>query len=801
MSEPTSASEPSPLRILLRACRYLAILAILGLSVSVVGAVRGEVRPKRASIANVQFGFQPIPDGAASPTLKAGLWAPVFVTLKLIDTADERDGVAKIRVEARDNEDFQVIATRPLLVQPDSELGQTLVFHVKPGHLRADVRVTLLSGDDKQIESAVRSAAPSELGIYLYLSLGSKLDDLADALVVKEQRSAEESKAALPKIRFAVHGQTIGTWQALDGIDLAILNTGDKGLGEGRPENEILELLNWVRRGGRLVLPIHPDRAASIASAIRGHQKARPATPPYLAKNLIAIESWAGLQNKPFPPRGEPPIPIAQLDPTDFGFDSWDVQAQYEDKSLGGKSLPLIARASYGFGSVTFIAFPLDSGAFVRWSGRVEFLRTLIDQVGPRYVTTDATKSPRWETEASVADWGAQLQRDLDNFNVPRFSFGTVAFWMLGYIVLVSVIDQLLLRRLIGRLEATWVTLPLMVAGVSLAAYWAIASPEHDIVRVNEIDLLDFDLRTSTAQPLTAYGGSLLHRGSAFYNVRADRISRISTTIKPERSLDARHQLPATISWFGRADDGPAGIGRAGGQSLSEKSYQSIDADSKLFAVPFAFRATKAFAAEWASSQATPSDKASPPPFVADLAYHSRDSAVKVSGTIAYHLPFDLDEAGLFIFDRVYTLDGGLKKGQTRKIEIRETDNGQIPSDWKNWRDANRPEWALGKYDPGVALRNILFHERLDPTLKVRNHLFRRLDWSWRLRDDPRMVNVPLASLGTQEAILVGRAKLEEGPLEVSNSAVNVILDRDGGVSGRLARDVYVRAIIPMKPK
>jgi hypothetical protein len=191
---------------------------------------------------------------------------------------------------------------------------------------------------------------------------------------------------------------------------------------------------------------------------------------------------------------------------------------------------------------------------------------------------------------------------------------------------------------------------------------------------------------------------------------------------------------------------------------------------------------------------------------------------VKVTGTITNGFRFDLTEVSLFVFDRVYRLEGGLPAGKSVDVSIREIDNGILPGEWRDRTDADRPETAQGRYDPGRPLRSLLFHERFDPSLQRHNHLFRKLDWSWRLTDDPRVAGVSVTSLGTREAILVGRAARFDthsiqrhfqwpapsvaqptslDPIHPIQCMGKVIY----GPERRISQDTYVRAIVPLRPQ
>jgi hypothetical protein len=766
--------------------------------------------PALPKILGVQVGFKPHAADGRTPTHKVGLWTPVAVRIQGGANRYDNDDALRLVVECEDSEDCLTLTRVPVILGAGEE--KTAIAYVKPGQTRGEIKVSLEGPKGLTVPGPTAARSTSNLGDYLYLSLGAKLEELAAGLTLKERKAAEEGKTPPKATRFALYENEPANmperWLGYDGVDLVILNTSDAAFTSGMLERRRLApLLTWVAYGGRLIVPMHAERMPRLAPLL-GDAAANGDTawPTFPAKSLVTLETWSRLQNKPFPARGRPPVPIIRFDPARFGaIAETQPHHRLEDPSAAEKPLPLIARVNRGFGSITFIAFPLDSGGFAAWSGQAEFFRALVDEFGPRYMPPEKTKETLWGADSSISDWGAQLQRDLDNFDVPSPSFGTVAFFMLAYILLVSALDFFLLRRVVGKLEATWVTLPLMVLGVSLAAYSIVNSPADRGIRVNQIDLLDLDLSGALAGgPIGAAATTPLH-GSTFFAVRSDAI----------RIWDVGLREPAhgrmALAWFGRADDGPGGMGRAGGYRLSPKSYR-FDERGFPSGVPFAFRATKAFFGEWLSSEWREDSAPGPAPLLsADLVFHPREFHFKVSGTLVNHLPFDLDEADLFVFDRVYPIAGGLKKGEPRRIEIKEIDNGLLPGDWRDRPDPDRPVTPRGTYDPGAALKNVLFHERLDDSLKTRNHLLRRLDWSWRLRDDPRLFHVPLSTLGTREAILVGRAKFQSADAKAidadpaTQARVTLQSSPDDaswpGTAGHWARDTFVRAIVPVRPQ
>jgi hypothetical protein len=745
-----------------RTIRWGALLLAVAWLVSGV-SVRAQ---SPAAAFDVQIGFKPLSQGPRTPTHKVGLWAPVFAEIP----GDLNDRALELVVESEDTVDNATLSRFAAVSGGPNRIVAR--GFVKPGHVRNDMRVSFQEGSSK-LAAATLEPRTSGLRDYLYLSLGAKLDDLAAALLLKE-KARDDGKPAPRVTRFAVYETDVErlprAWMGYDGVDLVILDTSDPLFAAPKDHAAIAPVWDWVRRGGRLVIAVDP----------KTHVKASV----HAAKNLVPIEAWSGLHDKPFPPRGEPAIAVAKFDLADFAAGPWEILAQLDASAVGDRSLPLIARSPHGLGSVTVIAFPLASGSFSRWAGRVEFLRTLVDQLGPRFVPPEQAKIETWGREIDIADWGARLQRDLDTFDIAAMSFGSVALLMLLYTALVSAGDYFVLRRVIGRMDAAWITLPLIVIGVSVLAYGALNPGADPGMLVNQLDLIDID------------GGSKQRSQSAtsWFGVRSDAIHALDVAAAlPENGAGS-----SALGWFGRPDDGPAGMGRAAGLALSHKSY-AIDfawPASRLAGVPFAYRGTRSFLVQ------SDVQMEGAPMIEATLSYHPREHAFKASGTLVNNLPFALENASLFLFDRVYPIAGGLKQGTTR-IEIKATDNGMLPGEWRDKTDERAPS-PHGVYDPGFALRSIMFHERLDPNLRIGNHLFRRLDWSWRLRDDPRVINVPLSTLGVREAILVGYGPTETAYDNLPARPQLTLRQGDRALGpaarGKLKRDTYVRAALALRP-
>src|SRR5205814_8375374 len=86
------------------------------------------------------------------------------------------------------------------------------------------------------------------------------------------------------------------------------------------------------------------------------------------------------------------------------------------------------------------------------------------------------------------------LRRHVDTFDgVPVISFGWVAVFIVLYILLIGPVEYFFLKKVLGRLELTWVTFPLIVVTVSAAAYFTAYAVKGRDLKVNKVDVVDVD--------------------------------------------------------------------------------------------------------------------------------------------------------------------------------------------------------------------------------------------------------------------------------------------------------------------
>ncbi len=104
-------------------------------------------------------------------------------------------------------------------------------------------------------------------------------------------------------------------------------------------------------------------------------------------------------------------------------------------------------------------------------------------------------------TELGYNDLVGQLQMALAQFaGVALIPFAAVVALVAVYIVCIGPLDYLFLKKIVGRMELTWVTFPAIVlafsGGTFALAHWLKGSQ----LRINQVDLVDVDAESETAR-------------------------------------------------------------------------------------------------------------------------------------------------------------------------------------------------------------------------------------------------------------------------------------------------------------
>ncbi|MBI2803607.1 MAG: hypothetical protein HYX68_01320 [Planctomycetes bacterium] len=827
---------------------FVAVVFAWGL-VSSVGMAQDEKKPP--AIKKVQIGFQSHRREEAT-AIKVGMWAPIY-----IEVFGGTDGIdprtSYLEIQAADSEGVGTQIRMPIAVKALE--SRTVMTYVKAGHMtfggRGDaVTVALHYRDRKPIEpkrEAVDEYATLQPSAHLYLALGQRMPDVNQAARHIDRQPGEDKEKdfnnfQLDQLRQAVFETDVkrlpDAWFGYNGIDLIVLSTENKEflLALNNNRDRLKALAQWVRRGGRLVVPInHASQplAAKLLNAEFAWQPPIPVVPPSSAGNvqelalrsLPKVANWANVQEHEFKrvdpknPQRFIPIEVARLDDGKVPPGAWEVYAEAED------GRPLITRVRYGLGQIVYLAFSFDDVAFQQWPGKDKFLQAMLTKLGPR-APEENPKGERFMPRGDTTnDLATQVIEKLDNFDVTIIPFGYVALFIVLYILVVGPLDFFLLKYVFKRLEWTWITFPAVVLAVSVIAYFAAYALKGRDLKINKVDIVDFDLRTSRdGKQVTAYGNS-------FFTILSPRIQNYTVGLEPNPAFwgdeVGKVKLPGgaekdevlsadLVSWLGRPSGGPNDFRRSGSTGFFRKPYEYTPDMSGLVGVPIPVWTTKAFCATWEQPVKNS-------PFTVDLTYHTKEirgKDLKITGTLDNHLGVELSDVWIIYQNRCYPIPGGMKsvprggKANAFAVPVEAGHQGNTVREWvsrnadeKDGKGGARLTWNNSLPE---TIKTLMFHERFDIQGSIRNHSFRMLEQGWRITEEPFARG---AKRGMREAILVARVAFASDRAETLNSDearpiptrlwLGDIPDPSRtrpGLIGQMNQETYVRVILPVRP-
>jgi len=557
-------------------------------------------------------------------------------------------------------------------------------------------------------------------------------------------------------------------WIGYDAADLVILNTAPgsddflrKLFGEasgGAEKAKRAALLEWMRRGGRLVVTVGanaglvsqlPSLHDLLPFEVKGTRTPgiiRLSWPTRAASQTSTMTKDLGQKGSNFPvamfaPRADRParVLIPLPDPTNPAKDI------------------IAGQWAYGLGKVTVVGFDLDRAPFAEFPSRPEFWDWVLYEGGANRASGGDGKArpaagtlTEDEDEATVA-----LRTHIDTFGgVPVVSFGWVAMLIVLYILLIGPVEYYFLKRILGRLELTWITFPIIVLTVSLVAYYSAYSLKGRELKINKIDVVDVDPASGRVY------------GTTWFTVFSPRIDTYTIGVTPGEGWGETDPGTA-VSWVGAP--------RGGRASLLRRKY-SYHSDAEAVAdglenVPVQVWGTKSFGANWSGRF----DATAPAAIARSEFIHPPGDPSKVFGSFTLNLPAPvLSDCVLFYAGQAYPLPGGtIRPGEAVRpvwdklvpaAQYLQKEGGldELLRRAPNYTDskgrvrvvtpqAGGPTTAFGEVPPW----GVLFHEGTlshGEGVIPRNASLRRLDQSWRLNPDNR-----------DEVILVGRVTTPAG--------------------------------------
>jgi hypothetical protein len=646
---------------------------------------------------------------------KAGLWTPVKVTLRggseplrgrLSLTVPDGDGIPSRVVTPPD----QLVS---LLPGKETTVGLCVRFGRVNSQLKAEFQVegrpvaektweaSAAAGGRHASDTSGFAAAVESRELIVCLGGGAETVERAAALGgLRPQR--RPLVARLDDLE-----QLPAEWYGYEGVDALVLSTSQpQRYGKLAPGSPRLEALDqWVQMGGKLVLCVGAEAAAVLG---KDAPLARFAPGRYeqmvSLRQSAALEAYCGSSVAAMQAgAGETPLRVPRL----AGVKG-TIEAREAD-------LPLVIRTARGFGQVVFLAADLDGAPLAQWSDSPLLAARLLD------LPTDAGGEGE-ELPAGMrfgyTDMAGQLRSALDQFvGVRVVPFWVVAGLVVVYILLIGPADYFFLRKIVGRMQWTWLTFPAVVLVFSLAAcvlaYWL----KGDRLRVNQIDLVDVDAASGRV------------RGTSWMNVFSPRTESFDLSVEPRilalpkgtvpfsshENRDSPRRVPAPVlGWLGLPGKGLGGMDPPAASPLAGSGrYEFAPALDGLRGLPIQVWSTRSLTARWSrSAKAVDLQKNV---LQADLT----DEDQSLVGTITNNLKFPLSKC-MLAYDRwAYELET-LQPGQavplgamTQRSELRTRLTGRrmiMESAKENYRQ-EAAVYDQGNSDASYVLRMMMFYE------------------------------------------------------------------------------------------
>ncbi len=464
-----------------------------------------------------------------------------------------------------------------------------------------------------------------------------------------------------------------------------------------------------------------------------------PAEPtgPVVLTDVSSIESFAGNP----PNRLGSPINVMRLE-------GW--QERGAVLLATATTTPLVVRGPYGLGRVTLVGLDVAGKPFADWPDKRLFWDRVLDLRGRSVeAETGLAFSGGAIIQAAAPELAAVLHRTLESFPGVRIvPFGWVAFFVFVYIVLIGPLDYLFLKRVVKRMELTWITFPLIVVTVSILAYVGAHAIKGDDLRVNKVDLLDFDQTTGQ------------FRGTTWLTIFSPENHDYGLAIHPHGpDLDPESQASdvttTTLSWFAPPEPVLGGTGRIAFGNVGYR-YEPAGEPEALAGVRIPIWSTKSFTGRWTGTARTPV-------LQADLAPTSGD---RVAGSIRNLLDVPLKNVQLYYGRNLYDLGTirpqGIARVDPTRTEAMSSYLGRLAQSLERRRmQSTEPGSVEAERAAGVradVIRSAMFHEGMGSRGAIHPNLaFRTLDLTAQVSELRRPilvaeVDAPAASMELKDA-------------------------------------------------
>ncbi len=749
-------------------------LAVLGVVWHVGAFGRLVQRGARGiEVENVRVGFDSsLSMKGASNSFKVGTWTPFWVQLR---AGNERfKGYMHLVVA----DDDGTPTSFQLPVEVGANESGRFTAYARPGSRDPEITIRLFNENGRrvaEIPEAVLMRDPPVASMpdeTVILSMGRPvgLDAIAGLSGFKSGGSPTDNTAGqeIVTARIDVQGGMMpGRWYGYDAAQVVVVDTSDREVLAALDNLRGKPLVNWVERGGHLVVAVGSNwqvvRDSVLGPILPGEPTGRERV-----TSLEVLDIFAG-SNKPITPVGAPAVQVTK-------FERVDERGGIPLSTVA--NLPLVIRGPHGFGRVTVIALDVDQKPFSEWADRALFWARALDLRRQRPDQTNSggkTGGGAQFYQTGVSDLSSQLRVALEEFRGVRLiPFGWVAFFIFLYILLIGPGDYFFLKKVVKRMELTWITFPTIVVVVSLVAYYAAYLLKGNDLLVNKVDVVDIDQPAGLARGFSWV--SLFSPQNRDYSIRTIPLA-LDRDPPPEGSspLTEPARPPAgtevLTSWFSAPEDRLGAMGNSGRRFSfvgGGYAYEPIGGVEWLESVRIPIWSTKCVSSRW-FGPASPLLNSDLKPVGAD----------RLAGTVTNLLTVPLKDAVLAFGKQVYLL-GDLAAGATIRVELQSDRNlsGHLKDKQPTYMTApySNPDVKISRADLMFA---IMFH-----------------DSELTLSSERNLANAPLHDLD-----LTGQLALKRPMLVARIDRPGARLVLDGSTPRpKIDQSTIVRVILPLKP-
>lgn len=505
---------------------------------------------------------------------KLGVWVPVRLTLTqsppensiLAMTLPDTDGVETI---FRDEQ--------PTLRIID---GKTILETVvKLGRKRGTLTAKLYSAGESSTPFASQTIPIAdacntiESLRELYVAVGDPLDITSGATIGGKAEFDQPATTTLLSPHLLYSNQL--AYESVDGLILEASTLETESL-DIRIQTALVE---WVRNGGRLA--ITSEKLQMFAAA-------NPTLAELIAADFNPVRRMQSTSNLERIVKAESPVSQRRDRPFMTVLRNFPGEVLVRDGEA-----PVILRQSPGYGKIILIMTNIAKAPFSNWSERRQLTGYIVSllNLGEKTGMKQQFRLSRY----GYVDISGQLRAALDKFRqVSIVNFTLVAAIALVFIALIGPGDYFFLKRVIGRMEWTWVTFLSIVVLVSAltVVIFKVTKPNRLLCR--QIEVIDVDMATRAV------------RGSLWSHIYSPETKRYDLSWK--NTGDPQILPTGKIgSWQGFPGEALGGMGNPTTPTGTSTDYSIAvgpfeNSKANLSAVPINVAATKGFFMQWTGS-------------------------------------------------------------------------------------------------------------------------------------------------------------------------------------------------------